>query len=108
MEKGEFRLKTIKILKDNTLDEFIDPCTEESKFYMEEKQIPSIAVDIADLYFADVIPSNNLYECNGWKIYTPQDDECVVVIEDPFNHKRTIDVSDFEKLMEVLHCVNDY
>ena len=45
---------------------------------------------------------------NGWKIYTPKDDECVVVIEDSFETKKTMDVDDFIKMLEVIHSVQDY
>ena len=45
---------------------------------------------------------------NGWKIYTPEDDECVVVIEDSFETKKTMDVDDFVKMLEVIHSVQDY
>ena len=45
---------------------------------------------------------------NGWKIYTPKDDECVVVIEDSFETKKTMDVDDFVKMLEVIHSIKDY
>ena len=51
---------------------------------------------------------SNRYKTEEFSIYTPKDDECVVVIEDSFKHKRTFDVDDFNKLMSVLHSVQDY
>ena len=45
---------------------------------------------------------------NGWKIYTPKDNESVIVIEDPFGHQREMDIDDFVKMLEVLHSVKDY
>lgn len=43
-----------------------------------------------------------------WEITIPADDKDVVVIKDKFGHERTIDVVDFERLMDVLHSVQDY
>ena len=43
-----------------------------------------------------------------WRIYTPLDDEDVIVIEDSFGTQKTMDVSDFVKLLGVIHSVQDY
>ncbi len=51
---------------------------------------------------------NDCYECLGYKIFTPKDDECVVIIEDSFGTQKTMDVSDFVKLLEVLMSVQNY
>jgi len=70
-------------------------------------------IGFADAYYSkqltltDVVLSNR-YKTEEFSIYTPKDDECVVVIEDSFKHKRTFDVDDFNKLMSVLHSVQDY
>lgn len=54
------------------------------------------------------LAEGNLYETHGWKIYTPDDDPCVVVSEDPFSHKRTFDVDHFIMLMTALTSIQDY
>ena len=51
---------------------------------------------------------SNCYKTEVFSIYTPKDDPDVVVVEDSFKHKRTFDVDGFNKLMGVLHSVQDY
>ena len=51
---------------------------------------------------------NNKYEAQGWKIYTPDDDESVVVMEDAFGTKRSFDVDDFVKLMGAINGIREY
>ena len=63
--------------------------------------------EFKQLILSGVVLSNR-YKTEEFSIYTPKDDECVVVIEDSFKHKRTFDVDDFNKLMSVLHSVQDY
>jgi hypothetical protein len=55
----------------------------------------------------DVVPSNR-YKTDNYLIYTPEDDESVIVIEDTFKTQKTVDVNDFDNLMDVLHSVQDY
>jgi hypothetical protein len=45
---------------------------------------------------------------NEWKIYTPEDDQCAVIIEDSFKNKKTMNVDDFIKMLEVIHSIQDY
>ena len=48
------------------------------------------------------------FSTENWKIYTPKDDQDVVVMEDYFGHKRTIDVSSFDSMMDAINSVQDY
>ena len=77
--------------------------------YKAEEQIKQAFIDGMNqqLILSGVVLSNR-YKTEEFSIYTPKDDECVVVIEDSFKHKRTFDVDDFNKLMSVLHSVQDY
>lgn len=55
----------------------------------------------------DVVYSNR-YKTDEYLVYTPSDDESVVVIEDTFKTQKTVDIKDFNNLMSVLHSVQDY
>jgi hypothetical protein len=56
----------------------------------------------------EVSPKLSVMLINGWKIYTPKNDESVVVIQDSFETKKTMDVDDFVKMLEVIHSIQDY
>lgn len=73
-----------------------------------ERAVGECSHENSGLNIPVVMPSNNLYEAQNWKIYTPDDDECVVVMEDSFGTKRTFDIDDFVKLMDALNSVRDY
>lgn len=47
-------------------------------------------------------------ETARFKIYIPEDDEDVVVIEDVFDCKMTIDLDDFDNILQALHSVKEY
>jgi len=49
-----------------------------------------------------------IFECDGFKIYTSTNDDDIVIIENPFGSKKTLDKADFSKLLEVIHSVTDY
>jgi len=59
------------------------------------------------LTLTDVVSSNR-YKTDEYLVYTPSDDESVVVIEDTFKTQKTVDIKDFNNLMSVLHSVQDY
>lgn len=88
---------SIRILKEISKDKDIIIQELKNKLNALEKQ----------LILSSVVLSNR-YKTEEFSIYTPKDDECVVVIEDSFKHKRTFDINDFNKLMSVLHSVQDY
>ena len=54
------------------------------------------------------VVSSNRYKTDEYLVYTPSDDESVVVIEDTFKTRKTVDIKDFNNLMSVLHSVQDY
>jgi hypothetical protein len=51
---------------------------------------------------------SNCVETDNFRVYLPKDDENVVIIEDYFQEKKTIDIVDFNNLMSVLFSVQDY
>jgi hypothetical protein len=59
------------------------------------------------LTLTDDAPSNCV-ETDNFRVYLPKDDENVVIIEDYFQEKKTIDIVDFNNLMSVLFSVQDY
>ena len=59
------------------------------------------------LTLTDVVSSTR-YKTDEYLVYTPSDDESVVVIEDTFKTQKTVDIKDFNNLMSVLHSVQDY
>jgi hypothetical protein len=61
----------------------------------------------AKLTLTDDAPSNCV-ETDNFRVYLPKDDENVVIIEDYFQEKKTIDIVDFNNLMSVLFSVQDY
>jgi hypothetical protein len=61
--------------------------------------------DLLDLF--DVVLSNCV-ETDNFRVYLPKDDEHVVIIEDYFQEKKTIDIVDFNNLMNTLCSVKDY
>jgi hypothetical protein len=62
---------------------------------------------VKKLTLTDDAPSNCV-ETDNFRVYLPKDDENVVIIEDYFQEKKTIDIVDFNNLMSVLFSVQDY
>lgn len=48
------------------------------------------------------------FETDNWKIYIPENDPDVIIMEDSFGHKRTFDITDFNNLMNAINGVQDY
>jgi len=59
------------------------------------------------LHLFDVVVSNCV-ETDNFRVYLPKDDEDIVIIEDYFQEKKTIDIVDFNNLMNTLCSVKDY
>ena len=62
----------------------------------------------ADLLILFDVVLSNCVETDNFRVYLPKDDENVVIIEDYFQEKKTIDIVDFNNLMSVLSSVQDY
>ena len=84
------------------------PLPKNQEYYTEEEIVEAMQKYADQQLILSGVVLSNRYKTEEFSIYTPKDDECVVVIEDSFKHKRTFDVDDFNKLMSVLHSVQDY
>ena len=61
-----------------------------------------------DLLVLFDINLSNCLETDNFRVYLPKDDESVLIIEDYFQKRKTIDIVDFNNLMNILCSVKDY
>jgi len=69
--------------------------------------VPSDCVEHEHTLEFDVVTIQEI-STDSFRVYLPKDDEHVVIIEDCFKEKKTIDVVNFNYLMHTLCSVKDY